>query len=334
MYRTTLCLVLLLLALPTSALEVVLRDTIGPGSSATDGTPAIGAATNRTTFWDMPGLRFSNPFPRSVRLSKIRNVMSSFDLLSSTPINDAEVLAGQPIELHIWLDGVLGEGDTFEANPGGMNTGDHPFFPLNFSQMDLITITPLGVTGPEGLPPDQATFLVTANTLSLNIVLPPSREFVYSVVESVNGDSIVVDQHPSRISLPEEDLFHFQEQEQSPGFLVSQLGASFANYAGYVAAELLEADYNGDGVVGAADYTIWRNNLGVSGLAAWSPGDGDGDGDITVADYEVWRTQYGMTFAALGSASTASLPAPEPGAFSLLVFGVAGVFACRRELRR
>lgn len=51
-------------------------------------------------------------------------------------------------------------------------------------------------------------------------------------------------------------------------------------------------DYNGDGIVDAADYTIWRGQLGT----ASDPGpsaDSDRDGYITTADYDLWRGAYG-----------------------------------------
>ncbi len=49
-------------------------------------------------------------------------------------------------------------------------------------------------------------------------------------------------------------------------------------------------DYNGDGNVDAADYTVWRDNLGsTSNLDA----DGDGSGTVDAADYTVWTSNFG-----------------------------------------
>lgn len=51
------------------------------------------------------------------------------------------------------------------------------------------------------------------------------------------------------------------------------------------------ADYNGDGSVGAEDYTVWRDSLGSeTNLAA----DGNGNGIIDEGDYRHWRQQYGQ----------------------------------------
>ena len=75
---------------------------------------------------------------------------------------------------------------------------------------------------------------------------------------------------------------------------------------GVLAVEsVLPGDYNGDGLVDAADYTVYRNSLGQSGdgLAA----DGDGSGAVDAADLEVWRQNYG---AAIGS-PLESIPEPR-----------------------
>ncbi|MEX2091444.1 MAG: DUF1559 domain-containing protein, partial [Pirellulales bacterium] len=55
----------------------------------------------------------------------------------------------------------------------------------------------------------------------------------------------------------------------------------------------LAGDYSLDGVVDAADYTVWRDSLGATGVARYSGADGDGDGKITQNDHLVWRTNFG-----------------------------------------
>ncbi len=65
------------------------------------------------------------------------------------------------------------------------------------------------------------------------------------------------------------------------------------------------ADFNNDGRVDAADYTVWRNTLGQSGLTPFSGADGDGDGAITQADYSVWKSHFGEVITP-GAGSVAS----------------------------
>ena len=80
----------------------------------------------------------------------------------------------------------------------------------------------------------------------------------------------------------------------------------------------LPGDFNGDGTVDAADYTVWRDTLGSAGLEPYSLGDGNGDGDVTQADYDIWQSHFGQTIPAATSA-TATVPVPEPGALSLVL---------------
>ena len=74
-------------------------------------------------------------------------------------------------------------------------------------------------------------------------------------------------------------------------------------------------DYNGDGVVDAADYTVWRDNLGqlvVPGTLA----DGSGNGLIDTPDFDLWASQFGESVPAMAVAT------PEPSASAMMVLAV------------
>jgi fibronectin type 3 domain-containing protein len=73
-------------------------------------------------------------------------------------------------------------------------------------------------------------------------------------------------------------------------YFPSQLAAAWSD-AGSVLG-----DYNQDGTVGLADYTVWRDNLG-STVNVGSAADGNGNGTIDSADYAVWKTNFGSTSA-------------------------------------
>jgi hypothetical protein len=80
----------------------------------------------------------------------------------------------------------------------------------------------------------------------------------------------------------------------------------------------LTGDYNHNGIVDAADYTVWRDMLGsTSNLAA----DGNGNGIIDAGDYAVWRSHFGHT---AGSGSFASGGVPEPATILLMVLTLVG----------
>ncbi len=72
---------------------------------------------------------------------------------------------------------------------------------------------------------------------------------------------------------------------------------------------VLPGDYNDDGVVGAADYSVWRNNLGAIPLPGplhegeGVVGDGNDDGMVDALDYAVWKSNFGATRTELGAGS-------------------------------
>ena len=87
-----------------------------------------------------------------------------------------------------------------------------------------------------------------------------------------------------------------------------------------VQVEVLEGDYNGDGTVDAADYTVWRDNLGLSDAALNGNGTGDASGLVVQADYTLWVSNFGQ------SAASTATSVPEPASLALLCLGVFGVF--------
>lgn len=69
-----------------------------------------------------------------------------------------------------------------------------------------------------------------------------------------------------------------------------------------------DADFNGDGLVDAADYTVLRDTLTATGLTPHTLGDANGDGAVTSADYEIWKSQFGGP----PPAGFAAASVPEP----------------------
>jgi hypothetical protein len=71
----------------------------------------------------------------------------------------------------------------------------------------------------------------------------------------------------------------------------------------------LRGDYNGDGIVEAADYIVWRNALNRM-VPIGTSADGNFDGHVTTADYDVWRSHFGATTAATSAPPNLSVPEP------------------------
>jgi hypothetical protein len=93
------------------------------------------------------------------------------------------------------------------------------------------------------------------------------------------------------------------------------------------------ADYNRDGVVDAADYTVWRDTLGsTTNLLA----DGNGNEMIDADDYEVWKLHFGVTvlgFAA-GSGALDVIAVPEPATCLLLLLAAisSGIISLQKRI--
>ena len=89
----------------------------------------------------------------------------------------------------------------------------------------------------------------------------------------------------------------------------------------YSRSQFPTGDYNEDGRVNAADYTIWRNTRGTvvpNGTGA----DGEPNGAIDVADYVFWKQHFGEFVPGNAGAVAQALGVPEPTTGLLLLIGL------------
>ena len=91
-----------------------------------------------------------------------------------------------------------------------------------------------------------------------------------------------------------------------------------------VAFPPVAGDYNQNGIVDAADYTVWRDKLG-SGTAL--PND-DTDG-VDQDDYTRWKDDFGQH---AGSGSISNVP--EPSTIALVATGCVTCLATHRRNKR
>ena len=85
----------------------------------------------------------------------------------------------------------------------------------------------------------------------------------------------------------------------------------------------LDGDYNHDGRVDAADYSVWRDSLGQT-TNYFSGADGNGDGIVDENDYNVWKWHFGETMEGSVAASQNSA-VPEPPSYVLCLLIVVGL---------
>ena len=113
----------------------------------------------------------------------------------------------------------------------------------------------------------------------------------------------------------------------NPQFVENDVAGWIANTGGqicfwsYTVTGILDdgvaGDYDGNGMVDAADYTVWRDTLGSQlDLRA----DGNGNGRVDSGDYRFWKVRFGNA-----GQKTRSITVPEPVALLLLVSGLCGL---------
>lgn len=106
----------------------------------------------------------------------------------------------------------------------------------------------------------------------------------------------------------------------------SQLYAQGALSVSAGAAVDLAGDYNSDGLVNLADYTVWRDNLGAS---ITLPNDST-PGSVTSDDYSVWKTNFGSSAGPGDLDAIGGNQVPEPASALTLLALLSCLIAAHR----
>ncbi len=88
----------------------------------------------------------------------------------------------------------------------------------------------------------------------------------------------------------------------------------------------LPGDFNRDGRVDSADYTIWRKQLGQTGNIA---ADANEDNVVDIKDFNLWRSNFGR-IESFGSAAAV----PEPSVRQFALFSVCALYLRGKNSRR
>ena len=108
-------------------------------------------------------------------------------------------------------------------------------------------------------------------------------------------------------------------------------GFSYDRAEGSLAPEPT-GDYNGNGVVDAADYVEWRSTLDQPAVPAGSGADGDESGTIDAGDSAFWAARFGNTVPGAGGGAGGTA-VPEPATIALLLVGAVFVACCAGRAR-
>lgn len=90
----------------------------------------------------------------------------------------------------------------------------------------------------------------------------------------------------------------------------------------------LKGDYNGDNVVDAGDYTVWRDAMATPGAVLMNDATPE---SVSDEDYDFWRASFGMSIGSeAGAGAGAASAVPEPATAWLLLIGMVASFLRRR----
>lgn len=92
------------------------------------------------------------------------------------------------------------------------------------------------------------------------------------------------------------------------------------------------ADFDGDGLVGGADFLTWQRNYGTLLGATHALGDSDGDGDVDIDDLAAFQSVFGPSPVFSGPVS-GIFAVPEPGTLGLALLLAAGLWGWRGRRR-
>ena len=106
----------------------------------------------------------------------------------------------------------------------------------------------------------------------------------------------------------------------------SPFGATFVALSAFQA--VLAGDYNQDGFVNAADYTVWRNHLGQTFDLPNKDPEALTPNVVDREDFNFWKARYAEVHDGAGAT------VPEPSTMVLLLAAVAGLASFRRSAVR
>lgn len=186
------------------------------------------------------------------------------------------------------------------------NSQDVDFYSFSIDAPSLvdITLTPVGATFLQGSAGNESTF-VTSAISNLTLALFDSNGT--TPLEIANNQPAGAAE--SILRFPLEMAGEYFVRVTGDTNTVQFYELQVAVEAAAVQDPLLAGDYNEDGVVDAADFTVWRDTLGLTGTGLLA--DGNGDRVVDQLDYDFWKANFGATAPANGSLTTAAVPEPQ-----------------------
>jgi hypothetical protein len=100
--------------------------------------------------------------------------------------------------------------------------------------------------------------------------------------------------------------------------LATGLGWSVFQISNRIYLQVIAGDYNGNGIVDAADYALWRDTMDPNLIVEQGTGaDGNRDGVVNQWDYDIWKRFFGQRIVGAAGSGASSSMATSGGAFSV-----------------
>jgi hypothetical protein len=191
-------------------------------------------------------------------------------------------------------DGVIVAGDGTVTPPSNFSlatAGDNIFAYTGLSTAPnflyaVTTSNPYDTSGPTSTNDTYLPSTLTAGTTAVQALGPPAGN-----VANAEYNNSVISGTPAAIRAA---------VGLAANWTPSDTGISLDPTNFTVTAPTSTGDYNGDHVVNAADYTVWRDHLGQT-VTPFSGADGDGSGVIDQGDYTFWKNHFGNVVPGAGS---------------------------------
>ena len=182
-------------------------------------------------------------------------------------------------------------GDDADSAPGPtLGVGSSGLFTYtltNTGNVDVRGITVSDDNGTPGNPADDFSPTLVSGDTNSNNVLDVGEVWTFTTTRNLATGSY----SHSASALAEDSISQVVTSSDATNYIVAN------------------ADFNGDTLVDAGDYVLWRKNSGVTSGATQSQGDANGDGAIDSIDYDLWRGQYNTPELEVGPGAGAEAPA-------------------------